>query len=78
MIPTRPVQLPWRYDPIRGGPSLVLGDIGTHAHNLVRFISRIEVSEVAAEVGTIVPNRLVHDYAGACFASKTAPGAASG
>ena len=58
-------QIPWRYDPIRGGPSLVLGDIGTHAHNLVRFISQIEVSEVSAEVGTIVPNRLVHDYAGA-------------
>lgn len=57
--------LPWRYDPARGGPSLVLGDIGTHAHNLVRFITGLEVSELAAEVGTIVPNRLVHDYAGA-------------
>ena len=57
--------LPWRYDPVRGGPSLVMGDIGTHAHNLVRFITGIEVSEVAAEVGTIVPNRLVHDYAAA-------------
>jgi predicted dehydrogenase len=57
--------LPWRYDPVRGGPSLVMGDIGTHAHNLVRFIARVEVSEVAAEVGSIVPNRLVHDYAAA-------------
>lgn len=57
--------LPWRYDPVRGGPSLVMGDIGTHAHNLVRFITGIEVSEVAAEVGSIVPNRLVHDYAAA-------------
>jgi predicted dehydrogenase len=57
--------LPWRYDPVRGGPSLVMGDIGTHAHNLVRFITQIEVSEVAAEVGSIVPNRLVHDYAAA-------------
>lgn len=57
--------LPWRFDPIRGGPSLVLGDIGTHAHNLVRFVTGLEVSEVAAEVGAIVPGRLVHDYAGA-------------
>ncbi|HKY47911.1 MAG TPA: Gfo/Idh/MocA family oxidoreductase [Acidimicrobiia bacterium] len=57
--------LPWRYDPIRGGPSLVMGDIGTHAHNLVRFITGAEVSEVAADVGSIVPNRLVHDYAAA-------------
>ena len=57
--------LPWRYDPVRGGPSLVMGDIGTHAHNLVRFITGLEVAEVAAEVGTIVPGQLVHDYAGA-------------
>ncbi len=58
-------ELPWRYDPVRGGPSLVMGDIGTHAHNLVRFITGLEVAEVAAEVGRIVPNRLVDDYAGA-------------
>jgi len=57
--------LPWRYDPVKGGPSLVMGDIGTHAHNLVRFISGLDVSEVAAEVGAIVPGRLVDDYAGA-------------
>jgi len=58
-------EIPWRYDPVRGGPSLVMGDIGTHAHNLVRFITGLEVSEVAAEVGHIVPGRLVDDYAGA-------------
>lgn len=57
--------LPWRYDPVRGGPSLVMGDIGTHAHNLVRFVTDLEVVEVAAEVGHIVPGRLVDDYAGA-------------
>ena len=57
--------LPWRYDPVRGGPSLVLGDIGTHAHNLVRFVTGLEVAELAAEVGHIVQNRLVDDYAGA-------------
>ena len=58
-------KLPWRYDPLRGGPSLVMGDIGTHAHNLLRFITGLEVAEVAAEVGAIAPGRLVHDYAGA-------------
>lgn len=57
--------LPWRYDPVRGGPSLVMGDIGTHAHNLARFITGVEVDEVAAEVGHIVPDRLVDDYAAA-------------
>ena len=57
--------LPWRYDPVRGGPSPVMGDIGTHAHNLVRFITGLEVSEVAAEVGAVVPGRLADDYGGA-------------
>lgn len=63
--------LPWRYDPVRGGPSLVMGDIGTHAHNLVRFTTGLEVSEVAAEVGHIVPGRLVDDYAAAMLRFDT-------
>jgi predicted dehydrogenase len=57
--------VPWRFDPARSGPSLVLGDIGSHAHNLVRFVTGLEVTEVAGEVGAIVPNRQVHDFAGA-------------
>jgi predicted dehydrogenase len=57
--------VPWRFDPTRSGPSLVLGDIGSHAHNLVRFITGLEVTEVAAEVGSVVPKRKVHDFAGA-------------
>ena len=60
-----PAVLPWKYDPARGGPSLVMGDIGTHAHNLTRFITGLELAEVSAEIGTIVPGRLVHDFAGA-------------
>ncbi|OEU55906.1 MAG: oxidoreductase [Desulfobulbaceae bacterium S3730MH12] len=55
----------WRFDPAKGGPSLVMGDIGTHAHNLVRFICHQEVTEVCAEVGAIVPGRKVDDFAGA-------------
>ena len=57
--------VPWRFNPAKSGPSLVLGDIGTHAHNLVRFITGLEVTELAAEVGSVVPNRTVHDFAGA-------------
>jgi predicted dehydrogenase len=58
-------EVPWRYDPVRGGPSLVMGDIGTHAHNLARFVTGLEVTEVAAEVGHVVPGRRVDDYAAA-------------
>jgi predicted dehydrogenase len=57
--------LPWRYDPVKGGPSLVMGDIGTHAHNLARYVTGLEVSQVAADVGVVVPGRFVHDYGAA-------------
>jgi len=60
-----PEVMTWKYDPVRGGPSRVMGDIGTHAHNLTRFITGLEVDQVAAEIGNIVPDRLIHDYAGA-------------
>jgi predicted dehydrogenase len=56
---------PWRFDPTKAGPSLVLGDIGSHAHNLVRFVTGLEVEAVSAEVGSVVPGRAAHDYGGA-------------
>jgi predicted dehydrogenase len=55
----------WKFDPVRGGPSRVMGDIGTHAHNLARFLTGLEVDEVSAEIGAIVPNRVIHDFGGA-------------
>lgn len=55
----------WHFDPVRGGPSAVMGDIGSHAHQLVRFISGLEVTQVAADAGAIVPGRVIDDYAGA-------------
>jgi predicted dehydrogenase len=58
-------ELPWRYNPERGGASLVMGDIGTHAHHLVRFITGLEVAQVAAEIGHVAPGRLVDDYGAA-------------
>ena len=60
-----PSRVAWKDDTTRGGPSLVMGDIGTHAHNLLRFVTGQDVAQVAADVGTIVPNRVTHDYAGA-------------
>jgi predicted dehydrogenase len=60
-----PAATNWKYDPARVGPSRVMGDIGTHAHNLARFVTGLEVEEVSAEVGSIVPGRSFHDFAGA-------------
>jgi predicted dehydrogenase len=53
----------WRFVSEQCGPSLVLGDIGTHAHHLACFVAGLELTDVAAELGSAVPGRLVHDYA---------------
>ncbi|MBU1565453.1 MAG: Gfo/Idh/MocA family oxidoreductase [Proteobacteria bacterium] len=55
----------WKNIREKSGPSLVLGDIGSHAHNLLRFIAGLEVVELCAERGAIVPGRQVDDFAGA-------------
>jgi predicted dehydrogenase len=53
----------WRLKPEVSGPSLVLGDIGTHAHHIVGFVTGLPVETVSAQVGTLVPGRVVHDLA---------------
>jgi predicted dehydrogenase len=49
--------------PERSGPSLVLGDIGTHAHHLASFVTGQPFATVSADVGTLLPGRKVHDVA---------------
>jgi predicted dehydrogenase len=53
----------WRFSAELCGSSLVLGDIGTHAHHLASYISGQALVEVAAEVGSAVPGRKVDDFA---------------
>lgn len=53
----------WRLKPERSGPSLVLGDIGTHAHHLASFVTGRPFETLSADVGTLVPGREVHDVA---------------
>lgn len=53
----------WRLNPAVSGPSLVLGDIGTHAHHLAAFVTGQPFESVSAEVGALVPGRKVHDVA---------------
>ena len=51
----------WRADPAIAGASNCMGDIGTHAHNLVRYICGIEVDELAAELSAFIPGRELDD-----------------
>ena len=53
----------WRMDPAIVGSSAVLADVGVHAHHLIRFVTRLEVREVAAELSTLSPGRISDDNA---------------
>jgi predicted dehydrogenase len=56
-------QAVWRTTPSIAGKSSVVGDLGTHAHHLARFITGLEISQVSAELSSIVPGRQVDDNA---------------
>jgi predicted dehydrogenase len=51
----------WRMDPNVSGVSNCMGDIGTHAHNLARYITGLDVEEICAELSTFIPGRLLDD-----------------
>ena len=54
-------QAEWRVDPARSGPGGCIGDIGTHAFQLAEFVSGLEVTEILADLGAVVPGRQVDD-----------------
>ena len=54
-------QAAWRTDPNRTGASSAIGDIGTHAENLGRYITGLEIEELCAEFTTFVPGRRLED-----------------
>lgn len=56
-------QAGWRTDPAVGGLASVVGDLGTHAYHLARYITGIEAEQVSAQLATFVPGRRVFDHA---------------
>jgi predicted dehydrogenase len=56
-------QAAWRTDPALSGPAGCLGDIGTHAFHLARFVTGLDVKELSADLNTFVPGRRVDDDA---------------
>jgi predicted dehydrogenase len=78
-------QAVWRSDPAQSGAGGALGDIGTHAEQLGRFISGLELSAVSADIQSFVAGRKLDDNAhvmlrytngarGMLWASQVAPG----
>jgi len=53
----------WRMNPEIAGPSSVLGDIGTHAHQLARYITGLDLEAVSADLQIMVPGRTGDDNA---------------
>ncbi len=51
----------WRSDPAIAGLSNCTSDIGTHAHNLVRFVTGLEIEELCAELTAFIPGRQLDD-----------------
>ncbi|MBN9234087.1 MULTISPECIES: Gfo/Idh/MocA family protein [Phyllobacteriaceae] len=87
-------QASWRADPKQSGAGGALGDIGTHAYNLARFVSGLELDTLSADIDAFVPGRLLDDNAhvllrfkakgkehpakGMIWASQVAPGHENG
>ena len=54
-------QAGWRTDPKRSGAAGCMGDIGTNAENLARYITGLHLAELCADLTTFVPGRLLDD-----------------
>lgn len=51
----------WRSDPKVAGMSNCMGDIGTHAHNLIRYITGLEIEEICSDLTAFIPGRELDD-----------------
>jgi predicted dehydrogenase len=82
-------QAEWRVDPEKAGSGGALGDIGSHAFNLLSFVTGLTVTSVAADLSTFVPGRRLDDNdhvmlrfgsgaKGMLWASQVAPGHENG
>lgn len=54
-------QAAWRTDPARSGKSGCMGDIGTHAAHLAVYVSRLEITELCADLNYVVEGRELDD-----------------
>lgn len=58
---TEQKQAAWRVDPKRSGIGGALGDIGTHAENLIEYITGLKIEEIAADLGRFGEGRVLDD-----------------
>ncbi len=56
-------QAAWRVDPARSGMAGAMGDIGSHAENLLCTVTGLEVEAVCADLGSVGAGRTLDDDA---------------
>jgi len=56
-------QADWRTDPARSGLGGAIGDIGSHAEQLVSYITGLDMDSICAELTAFVPGRRLDDDA---------------
>jgi predicted dehydrogenase len=57
------MQASWRTDPKQSGMGGAIGDIGTHAANLAEYITGLKITEICAQLNTVVKGRHLDDDA---------------
>jgi predicted dehydrogenase len=63
---TGQAQAAWRTDPKKSGKAGSMGDIGTHAFNLAEYVTGLQVTQICANLNTVVTGRMLDDD-GAAF-----------
>ncbi|MCJ8310637.1 MAG: Gfo/Idh/MocA family oxidoreductase [Rhizobiaceae bacterium] len=82
-------QAGWRTDPAKSGAGGSIGDIGTHAYNLARFVTGLTLDSLCADMQRFVEGRELDDNAhvllrfeggarGMLWSSQVAPGNENG
>ncbi|MCD6078251.1 MAG: Conserved hypothetical oxidoreductase [Ramlibacter sp.] len=56
-------QAAWRNDPAQSGGAGAIGDIGSHAENLVSTVTGLQLESLCADLGSLVPGRVLDDDA---------------
>lgn len=56
-------QAAWRTDPAKSGVAGCIGDIGTHAENLMEYVTGLKIQSLCADLSTFVPGRQLDDDA---------------
>jgi predicted dehydrogenase len=54
-------QAAWRSDPAQSGAAGAIGDIGSHAENLVATVTGLEIESLCADLSALVPGRPLDD-----------------